>query len=145
VRIVLDTNVLISGIFFNGPPARILDAWAADRVRFVASPKILEEYQRVAVELGRKYPQIQVQPVLAVLTTTCEICLAGPLPEQVCSDANDDKFLACALSAGVSTVVSGDKALLAVSGFQGIEVVKPKVFVEMHLKINDQILGRQAA
>lgn len=94
MTIVLDTNVLISGIFFAGPPGRILD----------------------------------------VLTATCEICLAIPLPEQVCSDASDDKFLACALSAGVSTVVSGDKGLLAVSGFQGIEVVKPKVFVEKHLE-----------
>jgi putative PIN family toxin of toxin-antitoxin system len=137
VSIVLDTNVLISGILFAGPPARILDAWAGDRVQFVVSPEILEEYQRVAIELGRKYPQIQVQPILAVLTTTSEVYLARSLPEQICRDASDDKFLACALAARVNTVASGDKALLAVSGFEGIEVVNPKVFVESHLENND--------
>ena len=76
MRIVLDANVLISGIFFAGPPGQILDAWSGDRVQLVTSPEILEEYRRVANELGRKYPQIQVQPVLDVLTATCEICLA---------------------------------------------------------------------
>ena len=137
MRIVLDTNVLISGIFFAGPPGQILDAWSGDRVQLVASPGILEEYRRVANELGRKYPQIQVQPVLDVLTATCEICLATPLREQVCNDASDDKFLACALAAGINTVVSGDKELLAVSGFQGVEVVKPKVFIQRYLEDDD--------
>lgn len=134
MRIVLDTNVLISGIFFAGPPGRILDAWSDSRVQIVASPEILEEYRRVVEELGRKYPQVQAQPILDVLVTTCEICLAGPLEEQVCSDPNDDMFLACAIAAGIDKVVSGDKGLLAVSGFRGIQIVKPKAFVDKFLK-----------
>jgi putative PIN family toxin of toxin-antitoxin system len=134
VRIVLDTNVLISGIFFAGPPGRILDAWSDNRVQIAASPEILEEYRRVVEELGRKYPQVQAQPILDVLITTCEICLASPLEEQVCSDPNDDMFLACAIAAGIGTVVSGDKGLLSVSGFRGIQVVKPKAFVDKILK-----------
>jgi len=134
VRIVLDTNVLISGIFFASPPGRILDAWSDNRVQIVASPEILEEYRRVVEELGRKYPQVQAQPILDVLITTCEICLAGPHEEQVCSDPNDDMFLACAIAAGIDTVVSGDKGLLVVSGFRGIQIVKPKAFVDKFLK-----------
>ena len=83
MRIVLDTNVLISGIFFAGPPGSILDAWSANRVQIVTSPEILEEYRRVASELGRKYKQAQPQPILDILTATCEICLVTPLEEQV--------------------------------------------------------------
>jgi len=45
--------------------------------------------------------------------------------------------LACALAAGINTVVSGDKELLAVSGFQGIEVVKPKMFIQRYLEDDD--------
>ena len=137
MRVVLDTNVLISGVFFAGTPGRILDAWSADRVQIVASPEILDEYRRVASELGRKYPQVQAQAILDVLTATCEICLAAPLEEQVCSDASDDMFLACAIAAGIDTVVSGDKRLLTVSGFRGVQVVKPKAFVDRFLGEDD--------
>jgi putative PIN family toxin of toxin-antitoxin system len=44
VRIVLDTNVFISGVFFSGPPYKILEAWRNGRIVLVVSPEILEEY-----------------------------------------------------------------------------------------------------
>jgi uncharacterized protein len=44
----------------------------------------------------------------------------------VCTDADDDKFLACALAAGISVIVSGDKRLSAVSGWNGIEILTPR-------------------
>jgi predicted nucleic acid-binding protein len=55
------------------------------------------------------------------------------LAERVCSDPDDDKFLACAVASRTKIVVSGDKHLLAVSGFRGIKVVKPRQFVDEHL------------
>jgi predicted nucleic acid-binding protein len=64
MRLVLDTNVLISGIFFAGPPARILAAWAEGRFDLLATVEILAEYRRVAKRLGRQYPSIEVDPVL---------------------------------------------------------------------------------
>lgn len=51
MKIVLDTNVLVSGIFFSGPPRRIMDAWTEGVIQFVVSVPILEEYRRVATEL----------------------------------------------------------------------------------------------
>ena len=51
MRIVLDTNVFISGVFFGGPPGKILEAWRDARVRPVLSAEIFEEYRRVGVEL----------------------------------------------------------------------------------------------
>jgi predicted nucleic acid-binding protein len=50
MRIVLDTNVFVSGIFFSGPPHRILGAWRDGRVRIVYSTSIAEEYQRVLAD-----------------------------------------------------------------------------------------------
>jgi uncharacterized protein len=44
--VVLDTNVLISGIFFGGPPRAVLDAWAAGRFELMVSPLIVDEYVR---------------------------------------------------------------------------------------------------
>jgi predicted nucleic acid-binding protein len=54
----------------------------------------------------------------------------------VSDDPDDDKFLACARSAGVPIVVSGDKHLLEVSGWESIDVLKPRQFVDRYLKAN---------
>jgi len=53
VRLILDTNVLVSGIFFSGVPAQILTAWADEQVSLVLSPAILDEYARVALSSRR--------------------------------------------------------------------------------------------
>ena len=60
MKVVLDTNVLISGIFFSGPPARILAAWADGGFELVASVEVLTEYRRVAGRLHKKYSSIDM-------------------------------------------------------------------------------------
>ena len=62
MNIVLDTNVFISGIFFDGPPSEILNAWKHSRIQIFLSTEILEEYQRVAEELTDKFPTIDILP-----------------------------------------------------------------------------------
>ena len=52
MRIILDTNVFISGIFFTSPPFQILKAWRDGRVQLLVSPSILDEYQRIGAELA---------------------------------------------------------------------------------------------
>lgn len=56
MRVILDTNVFISGVFFGGPPSRILEGWRDGRLKLVLSPEILDEYQRVAAELRGQFP-----------------------------------------------------------------------------------------
>ena len=67
MRIVLDTNVLISGIFFSGPPFEILDAWRRGRLELTTSPEILSEYNRVAHEIQLEFPGIDPQPLGLVM------------------------------------------------------------------------------
>ncbi len=133
MRIVLDTNVFVSGVFFAGPPNRILQAWRDRKVDLVVSPEILEEYQNVGIELRAQFPQIDLSPILDLLVVMAEVCLAPSLPAPVCRDPEDDKFLACALAARVAMIVSGDKDLLAISGYRGIKVITPRSFVNTYL------------
>lgn len=133
MRIILDTNVLASGIFFSGPPYRILQAWRDNKLQFVVSTDILAEYQRVATILGEKFPRIDVQPILDLVTVNSDIVAAPPLPEPVCDDPDDDKFIACAIASKTRAIVSGDKHLLDVNGFHNIEVLKPRQFVDNYL------------
>jgi len=98
MRIVLDTNVFISGIFFAGPPYRILQAWRDDRIQLVACPEILAEYRQVAMRLSHKHKGIDILPLIDLVTVRSEIVHAFPLSERVCEDPKDDIFLACALA-----------------------------------------------
>lgn len=58
-----------------------------------------------------------------------DVSLAAP----VCRDRHDDKFIACALASGCRLVVTGDRALLEVSGYRGVIVLKPRGFIERYL------------
>ncbi len=133
MKVVLDTNVFVSGIFFNGPPFQILQAWRDGMVQLVVSPEILAEYQRVGVILASQHPAIHFEPVIEFVIQNAAIYSAPPLLESVCDDPDDDKFLACALAGGCNLIVSGDKHLLAASGYRKIEVMKPREFLERHL------------
>jgi putative PIN family toxin of toxin-antitoxin system len=133
MRIILDTNVFVSGIFFTGPPCHILEAWRDGRLKLVISAEILEEYQRVANALADQFPTINLKPILEFVMIHAEMVAAVPLPQLVCSDSDDDKFIACAIAGNTQIIISGDKHLLQVSGYQGIQVLKPRQFVDEHL------------
>ena len=68
MKIVLDTNVFISGIFFSGPPFQILRAWKNKRLQIILSQDILIKYQRVAESLTFKYPSIDILPIIELVT-----------------------------------------------------------------------------
>ena len=133
MKIVLDTNVLVSGIYFGGPPGLILEACQDGRIKLALSLEILAEYERVAQELASQFPDIDPAPLLALIALNSELRDCPPLPEQVCADPDDDKFLACAIATGAACVVSGDKLLLKTSGYHGVEVIRPRDFADRHL------------
>ena len=133
MKVILDTNVFISGIFFSGPPSKILQGWRDGRFTLVLSPEILEEYQRVAEALSKKYPPVDLTKILELMVVEADMIQAEPLKEPVSADPDDDKFIAGALASGARLIVSGDKHLLDVDGYGGIEVLKPKAFVDRHL------------
>jgi putative PIN family toxin of toxin-antitoxin system len=133
VKVVIDTNVFVSGIFFSGPPYQILKAWRDDKIEMVISADIFDEYRRVGEILAEDHPAIDLGPVLALVIHNATLYSAPPLSDPVCKDPDDDKFLACALASGSMVIVSGDKHLLEASGYRGIEVFKPRDFVSKFL------------
>jgi putative PIN family toxin of toxin-antitoxin system len=133
VRVILDTNVFVSGVFFAGPPYRILEAWRDGELQLVVSQEILEEYQRVGETLAEQFPGINLQPIIDLVTTNAEIFPNQILRGSVCEDPDDDKFIACAIASRCKVVVSGDKHLLKVSGFGGIKVIRPRQLIDEYL------------
>jgi len=133
LRIVLDTNVFISGVFFIGPPYEILEAWVDKRIQILISSEILHEYQRAGEELSHQYPEIEITPILKSFTKNAISISVPRLPQPVCVDPDDDKFLACAVAGKAELIISGDKHLLNINDFQGIKIVKPRKFVDEYL------------
>lgn len=69
MKVILDTNVIISGIFFSGPPSLILEAWQKGRMKLIISQAILDEYSEVAERISLKYPGIDIDRILELITS----------------------------------------------------------------------------
>ena len=134
MKIVLDTNVLISGIYFSGLPGKILQAWRLRKLQLCVSIEILEEYLNVAERLATRYVGVEYEGILGLIVQNAHLVQAPDLPEPICEDPDDDKFLACARASNTNIIVSGDSDLLKVSGYCGIQVLTPKALVSKLLE-----------
>ena len=133
MRVVVDTNVLMSGLFFAGVPGRVLDALKDGRLTLVASPGIVDEYVRVANDLESKLGDVGSDSVLTFLVTRAEVVDAAELPERVCCDPDDDKYLAAARAASVAVIISGDRDLQTLGRWQDIQIMSPRTFADSYL------------
>ena len=129
MRVVLDTNVLVSGIFFGGLPGQILDEWADGRLELVVSPAILDEYLRVCTRIGESRSGVEYESVLAAITGHGVLVADTAWSEPITVDPDDDKFMLCALAAD-AIVVSGDTDLLDASGWEDVKVLTPRALLD---------------
>jgi len=133
VKVVLDTNVFVSGVFFSGPPYQILEALRDGQIELAISLDIPAEYRRGGEIYAADHPEGDLNPILDFPENHFDIVSAPLWPQQVCKDPSDDKFPACALASRCRVVVSGDKHLLQISGYRGIEVLKPREFLTKYI------------
>ncbi len=134
MRVVLDTNVLISAIFFSGTPSKILTHWRIGNFTAVISEPIIVEYTRVAEEISAKFPQVNISEILELFILNSEIVDTGDLRITACEDPDDNKFIECAVAGSCGIIVSGDKHLLKLGTYQGIEILMPRKFVDNYLE-----------
>jgi len=131
IKAVLDTNVVISGIFWKGTPFEILKAWQEQRFHLVISVPILQEYGRVLAEMAGERTSPVLHSILELIELHSEMVEAISFGRRVCSDPDDDKFLEAAVTANADYVVSGDAALLRLRNHQEIQIVRPAQFLKL--------------
>ena len=83
--------------------------------------------------LAAQFPAVDVGAFLELLRINPEMVSSQQLPKPVCDDPDDDMFIACALAAKVKIIISGDKHLLKVWSYKGIEILTPRRFVDTFL------------
>lgn len=126
MRIVFDTNVLLAAFITRGASAEVFKHCLL-RHTLVISPFILQEMED---KLLHKFcfPSKEVKEVLTLLSEMTEVVPLTPLTEPVCRDATDDWILATALSAEAQVIITGDKDLLDLKKYQGIDIIMPADF-----------------
>lgn len=135
-RVVLDTNVIVSGTLSqHGPPARILDAWREGRFSLVTSKAILDEIKRVLNDqhLRKAYPHLTNAHIgkLINLLNAQGILVPGIIVLDVVEgDADDNKFIEAAVEGNAQLIVSGDTHLTTVRKYRGIRIVTPTAFAK---------------
>lgn len=128
MRVVLDTNIFVSGIFWNGPPSEVLHLWANRKFDLTVSEKIINEYFRVLSSLD-KDSGLASQWLLFVLKNAHIVPSRNLI--QKSRDASDDIFLNCAVVGNASYIVSGDNDLLSLKKIQGIPILSPRMFLSL--------------
>ena len=131
MRIVLDTNVLVSGIFSRGIPSSIVLAWLANRFSVFATPSILDEYLRVVDRLKQSKSPALDHDWPVVFQELCHVITEVHFSRALCRDPADIKFLACALSANANYIVSGDADLLVLDTQFPFRIVTPRHFLAL--------------
>lgn len=134
-KVVLDTNVLASAtIVKEGHSGQILQAWQRGEIELIISPQILEEVKDVLLRPRIRKQQWMTEQEVEVLLQAIEQVathVRGSLDVNVIEkDPEDNKFLAAAKEGKAQYVISGDRHLLKVRNFEGIQIVSPKRFLE---------------
>lgn len=135
MRIVIDTNVLVSAIFFGGKPAELIRMVLARSVSAVASQEILNEYQETIDYLLKKYGGEHLRFSAIPIYSAMEIIIPSSKID-VCRDPDDNKFISCAIDGDCYYIVSGDKDLLILEQFQSVRIVTVVQFFEILKEIN---------
>jgi len=129
VRIVFDTNILVSALLFKGDVSKVVNIWKSGSIIPIFSRETFEEFKQVLA-----YPKFalsgeeidvlieeEMLPFSEVTHITEEV-------NGVCRDNDNDKFLSCAVSAKVDAVVSGDDDIVSLRRYQGIPIMKVAEF-----------------
>jgi hypothetical protein len=131
IKVVIDTNVVVSGLLFQGVPGRIVSLWQKKAIRPFITQEMIDEYLKVLA-----YPKFQLSgaeieyvmhqeilPYFEPVTASSDIHI-------VSADPDDDKFIHCALAGSVDIIISGDKHLLDLGEYRSISILQPAQFLQ---------------
>ena len=134
MRVVIDTNVLISAIFWTGKPKQILNEVRREKITFITSEFILEELKNVLLRRDKPF-KLSEEEAERVVTAMRGLALVVNIDTQlsVCQDEDDNKVLECAIDGHADCIITGDSHLLQLGSFQKIEIITVADFLR-HFK-----------
>ena len=135
IRVVVDTNVFISS-FFGGNPRKIIDLWKSGQITLCLSRPIIDEYVEVLRRMGLQNER-ELEELLSLFAHGFHVLFSAKTPNLkiIEKDAEDDKFIECAVALNAKYIISGDKALQDIKNYIGIKIQSPKQFLNDYSKL----------
>ena len=131
VKVVVDTNVLVSALLFGGKPGKLIPLWQRGKIRPLASKEIIDEYLRVITYPKFKLAEEEINFLLyQEILPYFEVIDVESGPRIIIKDSEDDKFIRCALAGKAKCIVSGDRHLLAIKTYRKIKILTPSDFLQ---------------
>lgn len=134
IKVVLDTNIFISSIFWKkGNPHKIVELALDKKIRSFTSLEILQELEKV---LRRDFqePEEIIQRQIALILECSTVVKPSARIYVVKDDPEDNKIVECAISCNADYIVTGDRHLLDLDEYEGIKIVKAKELVDIVIK-----------
>jgi uncharacterized protein len=136
LRLVLDTNIVVAGLLWNGPPRRLIElAIEGEAVELFSSPMLLDElahtlgYSNFAARINSFATSIAA--LVGQYTALVSLVMPANVPRIVANDDDDDHVIAAAVAARAELIVTGDRQhLLPIGSHQGIAIVTAREVVD---------------
>jgi putative PIN family toxin of toxin-antitoxin system len=130
IPVVLDTNVLVSGLLFGGAPGTLVDLWKAGRIRPVMSQKMVDELLWVLAYPNFQLAEEDIHYLLYVeILPYVQLVNVRSGRVMITADSSDDMFLRAAAAAGATYIISGDRHLLQIKFYKQIPILSPAEFL----------------
>ena len=135
-KIVIDTNVYISAIFWGGKPRLVVDMGRDKKVMIFASSEIEKE---ISGKLEKKFklPEAEVRLILFDFSSFIFPVKVTRKYQVIPDDPDDDKFIDCAMACGADYIISGDKHLLQLEEYSGIKIINASEFLSVFNRFQD--------
>lgn len=138
MRVVLDTNAIVSALLFSGISSELVSLWQKGLITLLLSREILDEYLRVF-----SYPKFELteeeikELIQEEILPYAEVVKPKRRLRVVQRDPSDDKFIECAVAGKARVIISGDKDLLFLGRYRQIRILSPAKFLADNAELRD--------
>ncbi len=134
-KVVIDTNVFISGVISKGIPSFLIDLWKEGKFHLLISEPIINEMievmHRPRIKDLYKIDNQTIEELIIEIYEKAEIVRVSHPIDVIKDDPGDNKFLACALEGGADYIITGDIHLINIKSFRNIQIVNPREFINI--------------
>lgn len=131
MKVVLDTNIFISGIHWKGSSEKIIRLWYSDKFILVSSIAIIDELVRVLKEFKKPLSIEKINQWEDLILEKAIIVLPTRKLNVVKDDSDDNKFIETALEGKAQFIVSQDNDLLRIKQYENIKIINPEEFLTL--------------
>lgn len=130
IKVVLDTNIFVSSIFWRGNPYKIVEKALDKKIKVYISIEIIKELEKI-LKRDFEVPEEYIERQINLILEYSEIVEINIKTDVVKEDTEDNKIIECAVSTNADYIITGDNHLLKLKEYKGIKILSPAKFLNL--------------